>query len=448
MRAPRRGRAVLTAGALTCLLAGCSSPLFDYLGTTNTKPPLPGTRISVLTLKNQIEPDPRIQDLQVRLPRPVENEDWPQSGGGPSHAMQHLALGPDPKIAWRSSIGDGSGGYRRLLAQPIVADGTVYALDALGSVAALSLDNGRLLWRFGLRPEAEEEGGHGGGLAFEQGVLYVATGYGEVVALVAENGNELWRQRLGVPIRAAPTVAENRVFVITSENKVFALDGEGGHRLWQHEGLPENAGIIGAASAAVEGGIVIVPYSSGELYGLRADNGRLVWSETLTRPASAALLTAFSNINGHPVVADNQVFAVSHAGRMVALNTRTGARVWDQSVGGTETPWLAGDFLFLITNDAELICLWRRDGRVRWVLPLQRYDNAERRTGFIQWSGPVLAGDRLIVVSSRGEALAVSPYSGEAIGYIRISAGAFLAPVVAENNLVILTDTGDLLALR
>jgi len=430
-------------------LGACNSPLFDWLGGgASQEPPLPGTRISVLTLQNQIEPDPRIQDLQVRLPRPIENADWPQAGGRPNHAMQHLTLGDDPRIAWRVGIGEGSSGYKRLLAPPIAAEGVVYAMDALGSVIAVELKSGRPLWRVGLRPEAEEEGGHGGGLAFDRGILFVATGYGEALALVAENGNELWRVRLNVPVRAAPTVGDGRVFILTVENKLFALDAEDGRRLWQHEGLPENAGLIGASSPAVEGGIVVAPYTSGELYGLRTDNGRLVWSESLTRAASAALLTTFSNINGRPVIQDNQVYAISHAGRMVALNARTGARVWDQLIGGTETPWLAGDFIFLITNEAEVVCLWRRDGRVRWVLPLARYGDPGRRQDVIQWSGPVLAGDRLIVVSSKGQALAISPYSGDAIGQIRIPAGAYLAPIVAESNLVILTDSGDLLALR
>ena len=213
-------------------------------------------------------------------------------------------------------------------------------------------------------------------------------------------------------------------------------------------GLPESSGLMGAANAAVAGGIVIAPYSSGEIYGLRTDNGRVVWSDLLTRTGAAALLTTFSNINGAPVVAGDQVYAISNAGRMAAINLRTGARTWEQILGGTQTPWVAGDFIYLVTNEAELVCLWRRDGRIRWVLPLQRYKNDNTREEPIQWNGPVLASDRLVIVSSHGHALAVSPYTGEVLGTIRLPEGAFIAPIVADRSLYILTDSAELLAIR
>ena len=52
-------------------------------------------------------------------------------------------------------------------------------------------------------------------------------------------------------------------------------------RLWSHNGIPETAGLLGGASPAVEGEIVIVAYTSGELFALRVENGRAVWSDNL-----------------------------------------------------------------------------------------------------------------------------------------------------------------------
>ena len=59
----------------------------------------------MLSLERRREPDPAIAQLDVRLPRPVVNPEWPEAGGYPNHAMQHLALSDDVKKAWSVSIG-------------------------------------------------------------------------------------------------------------------------------------------------------------------------------------------------------------------------------------------------------------------------------------------------------------------------------------------------------
>jgi hypothetical protein len=54
----------------------------------------------------------------------------------------------------------------------------------------------------------------------------------------------------------------------------------------------------------------------------------------------------------------------------------------------------------------------------------------------------------LILVSSTGYAVSVSPYTGELIGRIEIPSGAYIAPVVANDTLYVLTNDAELVALR
>ncbi len=48
---------------------------------------IPGERISVLALEKQLEPDPDLASLQVTLPPPAVNADWPQASGGPTRSV-------------------------------------------------------------------------------------------------------------------------------------------------------------------------------------------------------------------------------------------------------------------------------------------------------------------------------------------------------------------------
>ena len=410
--------------------------------------PLPGERISVTSFHRALRPDPRITDLNVRLPRPYVNEDWPQAGGHPTHAMHHLVLEESPSQAWRVSAGVGAGDLLRLTAVPVVAAQRVYVLDSEGNVAAHRVDNGRRIWRYNIVPEGEERGALGGGLAYDRGILYLATGYGEAIALLAENGAEVWRSSIGVPLRGAPTVANQRFFTVSYDNQLYALNVEDGSIDWSHIGIAEDAGIIGAASPAVDGDVVVAPYSSGELVALRVENGRILWTDSLTRTGRSTALAELNDINGSPIIDRDMVIAVGHAGRMIAIDLRSGARLWEQDIGSIQTPWVAGDFVFILTTEAEIVCLVRNSGRIRWVQQLPRYEDEERRVDAIDWSGPVLASDRLIVVSSEGDGVAISPYSGNVMGKISLPDGSSLSPIVANGTIYVLTDDGDLVAYR
>jgi outer membrane protein assembly factor BamB len=437
-------RAVLVL--LVLALGGC-----DWLGglfEESNKVHLKGDRISVLGLEKRLGPDPKLAETEVRLPPATANADWAQPGGNPSHAMQHLAFAGALHKAWRTGIGDGASRYGRVLSQPIVADGAVFGMDARDVVVALDAKTGRELWDNDVKPATERDHAFGGGLAAAKGRVFVTTGYGQVLALDAKTGHEQWRQQVAAPMRGAPTVVDNRVFVITVENQLDVLSTEDGHLLWTHSGIPETAGLLGAASPAVDGDIVVVPYSSGEIFALRTENGRPLWTDNLATARPLGALSTLADIRGRPVIDRDRVFALSHSGRMVAIDLRTGDRVWEQEIGGTHGAWVAGDYLYVLADDVNLMCLQRADGRVRWSHDLPRYQDEKKKSDPMRWAGPVLAGDKLIVVASNGDALAVSPYTGATVGQFSLPDGVFVDPIVAGGTLYVLTDEADLIALR
>jgi outer membrane protein assembly factor BamB len=421
-------------------IAGCSWFEID-------KPHLPGERISVLGLDTQLKPDPTIAQLEIALPRPAVNPDWPQAGGYPNHAMQHIALGDKLATIWRTNVGEGSSRYRRILAPPVTSGDRIFTMDAKFVVNALDRKTGKSLWRVDVTP-ADAGLAIGGGIAVADDRLYVATGYAQVLALDVATGQEIWRQTTLAPVRGPPTVSDGRVFVVTVDNELNALAASDGRKLWTHTGTAETAGLAGGASPAVEGDVVVVPYSSGEVYALRVENGRQLWSESLTTARPNDALAGLADIRGRPVIDRGRVLAVSHSGRMAAIDLRSGTRIWEQDLGGTEMPWVAGDFIFLITNEQNLICLTRRDGRIRWVRDLPRYENMEKKKDPMTWSGPVLGGGRLIVVASNGEAMSYSPYTGAPLGRLDLDESTFLTPIIADQTLYLLTDDADLIAMR
>ena len=443
VRKMRKGPAIALAALL---LSGCS--VYEDIFNKKVEPPLPGERISVLQHERSLSPDPELTNKAVLLPPPTPNRDWSQAGGNASHAMHHIQVNDSLKRAWSVDIGSGSDDEERLNGAPVVADGLVFVMDAETVVSAIDSKTGDRLWKAALTPDEDDDGHIGGGLAYDNGTLYVTTGFAQVIALEAKTGKEIWRKPMQAPMRAAPTVRGGRVFVVTLNNQLFALNAKNGDELWNHSGLPETASMLGGASPAVDNGIVVVAYTSGQLIALRVNNGRVLWEESLASLRRTELISTLADIRGRPIIDRGRVIAMSHGGQIVSIDLLSGKRIWDREIGGLESPWVAGDYIYLLTNDAEIVCISREDGRIRWVRGLPRYEDPEDRENPIFWTGPILASDRLIIAGSNGEALAVSPYSGKILGTEEMPSGVSVPPVIANGSVYFLANDAELVAYQ
>ncbi len=424
-------------------LGGCDK----WLGG-NEDPPLPGTRISILAHERALSPDPQAANSEILLPRPTVNANWPAAGGYPNHAMHHIAVEADLRRAWSVNIGAKASKSAYIIAPPIVADGRVFAMDAESKVSAYDAQTGKNLWRLKLTPKGEDVDLIGGGIAFDEGRIYVTTGFAQVLALDAATGQFLWRREFDAPFHAPPTARGGRLFVLSVDNKLYALAQADGEQLWSHAGITESASILGTASPAVDNGIVVTPYSSGELVALRVGNGQVLWSESLTSVRRTDNVSTLSDIRGRPVIDRGRVFAMSHADVMTSIDLRTGQRIWEKKIGGLENLWIAGNYVFGLTNDQELIALSRDNGRIHWVTALPRWEDPVDKTDPIIWTGPLLVSDRLLVAGSTGDVYAVSPYTGNILGKISLSDGVSVAPIVANGSIFFLSSDADLIAYR
>ncbi len=441
MTRPRFLPLFATIAALS--LGACSDSWFG----DEEDPPLPGQRVSILELQNKLMPEKDAEPFTA--PEPWNNDFWPQAGGYPNHAMQNLALNNGAlELAWKTDIGAGSTSRMPLTARPVVADGKVFALDTDNKLSAFSIEDGKRLWNIDTKKPTEDDPVIGGGIAFSGGVLYVASGYDEVIAVNPVDGAIYWRTKIDSPSRAAPTIDGGRVFVVTQTNTLSALDAKTGTVLWDYSGMEGSASLINGASPAAEGGLVVPAFTSGEIYALRVENGSLAWSDNLANTLRLGGLGGIADISGYPVIDKGMVFAISYAGKMVAIDAQTGMRVWSRDIGGSDTPWVAGNTIFVLSGEGELVALERDTGAVRWVTQMKRYDNPDKREGRIIWNGPVLAGNRLFVVGTGGRVAEIDPAGGKLTAQWTTGKNLTMPPIVAGKTLYLLGDDGTLLAYR
>lgn len=417
-----------------------------------------GERISIVAFEQKVQASDALQGVDFALPEPQTTEASPQPGGASAaNAVDHSAAAPAFEIAWRRGVGEGSGKKSQITASPVIAENLIFTLDGEAGVTASRLSDGQRVWRTDLSNRSgRDREAFGGGVAFGDGKVFVSSGFRVIAALDARTGAQVWRRDVSAPVHGAPTFADGRLYVVDVDNQLLALDAATGEVVWNHQALVEPARLLRASSPAVQGEFVVAPFSSGELVALRAANGNEIWSEVLSQTNRTNALSEIRDIPGRPVIYRDEVFAISHSGVFAAVDLRSGEQRWQLPVSGVTTPLPAGDVVYALSKAGELIVANRENGQVYWIRDLN--EGRERKEGgflgFFDrtvrpiWAGPVLASNRLVVVNDQGEAVALDPKTGAVQKTIRLGGPAYLAPAAAGGMLYVLTDGGQLVAIR
>lgn len=446
-------RPVLGVSLLALTLAGCEREVILQGERFDVRTPLDA---SVPTEEN---PNPQAEALlpqnasaPISLPGSGANADWSHRGGSARHAGPHAALSAAPTRVWSASVGTGNSRRNRATAAPVVAGGRVFAMDARAQVSALSTGGG-LLWTTDLSAEFDKNASElsGGGLATSGGQVFVTTAYGELVALDAATGAVQWRQRFDAPVIGAPTVEGGTVYAVARDGSALAVDASNGKMRWNVGGTRTASGMVGTGSPAVGDGMVVFPFAAGDVAAVNTADGAKTWGGAVAgQRLGRAYAAGMGDMTGDPVIAGGVVYAGSAAGRTAAFDAKTGQRLWTANEGAMNPPLVVGGSVFVVNDEAKLVRLNAATGEVIWAqqMPYYKAEKPKKHKAITAHYGPVLAGGRLVVVSSDGGIRMFNPTDGSMVGSGEIPGGAASPAAFAGGMLFVLGANGQLHAFR
>lgn len=442
----KMGTKILGSLLALSLVSGCGV-LGGGDGDAKKNTPTIGKRSPILSGESGATIDPELAAISVILPAPTANSDWAQSGGNASKSVGHVALGSNLVQVWTADI-NGTNKRERLASSPVVSGGRLFVIDTRAMVYAFDATTGAKIWSSEIEVEGNAASRFGGGVSVLDSMVFATNGVGDVVALNAADGSQVWKVRPAGPLRGSPTLSNGNVYVMTQDNQIYALSMTDGSVQWNEAGTVGLAGIFGVAAPSAGQGTVLAGYSSGELTAYRYENGRNLWDDALARTSISTSVSTLSDIDADPVIDRGRVFALGQGGRMAAYELVTGQRIWELNIAGITTPVVSGEWVFVLTDDAKLLCIARPNGKVRWISQLAAFKNDEKKKNPINWTGPVLAGNRLIVASTEGDIVSVSPGEGSSQTLFEMNNGISLPPIVAGGMLYVLDDSGRISAFR
>lgn len=191
---------------------------------------------------------------------------------------------------------------------PLIALDRVFAGFANGKLAAMSLDDGEVLWETAVAvPEGRSELDRlvdvDGTPVLADGVIYAAAYHGRLVAVSQISGRVLWSRELSSHEDLA--VNGDVLYMTADDGRVLALERSSGSILWNQDKLVGR----NATAPVVHAGFVVVADASGYLHWLAPEDGRFVARHRVDNAA----------ITNPPVVVNDVLYVASRSGTLQAL---------------------------------------------------------------------------------------------------------------------------------
>ena len=395
--------------------------------------------ISVFANDDLIKADASLANIKISLPKQINNQFWFGSNNDNNQAIENFTF--SNKISKTTSIWAGyRPGYEdRMVFSLIITSDKIYTLDAKGNLYARNLSNHKIIWKKKLIDRFFIKDFTDGKISYFDGKIFASTGYNLVLCVNAESGEIIWSKTLSsIPI-SAPISDDKQVFIITNDNKTYALDVTNGEINWLHSGILKATGIIGAANPVAYKNYIITPYSSGEVYALNKKSGEVGWVYDLNISKAANSDFILNDVDATPVIKDGVAYAIGNGGLMMAIRIVDGVILWQKELASITDFWIAGDFIYLVTNDNQLISISKKTGAVKWMVQLQKYLNDKKPVNKIVYNGIIMAGDNLVMTNSNRELIFISPLDGKILQTKSLNQRIFHSPIVVNGKIYLHT---------
>ena len=335
------------------------------------------------------------------------------------------------KKRWSSKIGDGQGdGFYKIT--PTLIDGVIYVASSDGEVAAINAANGARLWRVELeRPLS-------GGVGHHNRSLYLGGADGSVLQLSAEDGAVEWEAAVSGEVLAAPVVSDDWVIVQTYDGKLLGFRSGAEEPSWTFTSDVPVLTLRGTSAPILIGDNAIAGFGDGKVVAVDVDSGNVSWEARIGVPQGSSEIDRIVDVDGAMTQQGIELFVASYQGRVAALDSRTGRKLWQQNVSSVTGTNVGFGNVYVADVDGTLSAFLRTGQGVRW-------QNIE--LGYRELSRPTPVSSYVATVDFEGYLHLLSQVDGQIVGRSKIGGDAARADMIADSGrLIIYADNGQLLA--
>ena len=335
------------------------------------------------------------------------------------------------KSRWSRGVGDGQG-EGLLKINPILVGDSLYAASAEGRVMSVDPESGRVRWKQDLDLALSGGVGHHGNSVF------VGASEGLVMRLDAASGSEIWRAPVSGEVLSAPQGDGRYVVAQTYDGKLMGFDYQTGEVRWTYTSDVPVLTLRGTGTPMILGDNAIAGFADGKVVAINLRSGNVAWEVRVAIPQGRSEIERIVDIDGSMAVQSNELYVASYQGRLAAIDTRSGRRLWQRNVSSVSGVGVGFGNVYVADDDGTVSAFLRNGQGVRW----QNID-----LGFRDLSRPTPVSSYVAVVDFEGYLHLLSQVDGEIVGRTKVdSSGARADMLTRGNRLFVFTNDGALRA--
>jgi len=426
----------------SCLLSACDKDQ-EY---DKTK------AISAFAAIDPIKLDSTLEKVEIKIPAQKQNALWIGSGSSQNQRIENLAKNfsttksffPFRKSHefslkkssqfWSFYSGNSSDHF---VFYPIIKDNKAFILDTAAELVAYDMSSERKLWKSQVFQKKFLKNYRAPKIGYADGKIFAVAGVNKIAAVSEVDGKTLWSKDIAsIPV-SAPVSDGEFVYVSTNDNKLYAFSVANGELQWTQSGIVRTTAIFGAADPVIYKDLIIVSYSSGEVYAVKKKTGEAIWSQNLNVSKATNSDFYLNDIDATPLVKDGVIYSIGNGGIMMAIDAKSGNYLWKKEIAGIVDFWAANGFLFIVNNDNKLLAISKKTGGIKWISQLPNFVKEKNPGTKILYNGVLMAGDKLLVSSTRGEILIVSPLDGKLEQTFIVGKKISHSPIVVNDKIYV-----------
>lgn len=271
------------------------------------------------------------------------------------------------------------------------------------------------------------------------GQLFVVASKEGGIYAYAKNGQLVWRVTASTEAVAPAVLSNGRVLVRTIDGRITAYSQDDGKQLWQVIRPMPALALRNYAPVTAIGGLVFAGQANGQLVALLEENGSVIWEGRVATPRGATELERSVDVVARTLVIGQQVCTVAYQGRIACFSGGNGAPVWAREMSGVSNLATDGRGIFGVSTKGEVLAFDAASGQSLWHM--------DRLVGR-ELGAPAVFGRHLVFGDMEGYVYFVNKDSGTIEAIQRVGKAPIRQqPVVYNDNVIIKTLTGDLIAL-
>mgnify|MGYP000462823205 FL=1 len=371
---------------------------------------------------------------KISISNPRKNLSWKMSSLNQQNFLGNIYLSGIDNIFLKKKIGKNKFPISKIISSPLVFENNIIFSDNNGTIFNIN-QNGEINWKKNIYKKIYKKVYKNLVFSIYQNNIYVADNIGFIYSIGLNNGKLVWIKNHGIPIKSNIKIYKNKIFLINQDNRILCFNTENGSKIWDIRSVPSFIKLQNFLSSAIsKQGDVIAINSSGDLFKVNANNGKIDWSLN-TLESTLAHATDFFKSSEIVIIDDNIIF--SSKSSIFSYNLNTGYTNWKQEVSSIGAPIIDGKNIFILTDNGYFVIIDKDTGilisSTNILKILKKKKQETKITGFIMGSGKIYS------VTSNGYLIVSSPVSGKVEYFKKIGDPVTSAPIINNGKLYILT---------